>query len=264
MFQESDSAHGSWSRQHAHDFCAALLAMAGHDLRQPLQILIGMHGWLDRRLTGDSEREYLRRGGLAIAQLKNQLDQLTDGLRLYERASSLDLVPVPVTPILSELLMDHIDMARSRGIELRICPTSRAVMSDPTLLAALLRNLVQNALKYTPPGKGVLIGCRARGPETSIEVHDAGIGIPAAQLSRVFDSFHQVDPTRSDGLGLGLYIVKKIAELLGHGVHVRSEVGRGSCFAVRAGTARGADIPRQPPFGGVSDQTCRIRWKPNN
>jgi two-component system, OmpR family, phosphate regulon sensor histidine kinase PhoR len=90
----------------------------------------------------------------------------------------------------------------------------------------------------TPPrGKRVLVGCRRRGAETSIEVHDSGIGIPAAQPSKVFDAFHRIDSTRSEGLGHGLFVAKKIADLRGNGIEVRSEIGRGSCFAVRARAA---------------------------
>lgn len=237
MGQGGSGAPGDWS-----SFCATLLAMAAHDLRQPLQVLVGMHSWLDHRLTGDSEREYLRRGGLAIARLTDQIDYLTDALRLYGRSSSVALVCVPLAPIFAELLRDNIDAARSGGIELRLCRTSIAVMSDPALLPAALRNVVQNALKYTPPGNRVLVGCRRRGDEVSIEVHDGGIGIPAAQLSRLFEAFHRLDATRSRGLGLGLYIVKEIADLLGHRIDVRSEIGRGSCFALWARASVAADL----------------------
>jgi signal transduction histidine kinase len=228
---------GNWSPRRASDFCAALLAMAGHDLRQPLQILVGMHGWLDHRLTGDSEREYLRRGGLAIARLTDQINHLVDALRLYQHGPSVELAPVPLAPVFAGLLGDNIDFARSRGVELRVCRTSRTAVSEATLLTAILRNLVHNAVKYTPAGKRVVVGCRARRDETSIEVHDSGIGIPAGQLSRVFDAFHRIDSTRADGLGLGLFVVKHIADQLGHALDVRSEIGRGSCFAVRASAA---------------------------
>ena len=236
-----------WSSRRANDFCAALLAMAGHDLRQPLQILVGVHGWLDHRLTGDSEREHLRRYGVAIAQLTKQIDHLVDALRLHQRASSIELAPVPVAAVFAELLRDNSDFARSRGVELRVCRTNRAVMSEPSLLTAILRNFVHNAVKYTPPGKRVVVGCRGRRNETSIEVHDSGIGIPAAQLSRVFDAFHRIDSTRGDGLGLGLFVVKQIADLLGHGIDVRSEIGRGSCFAVRVSAAADMDVGRGAP-----------------
>jgi two-component system, OmpR family, phosphate regulon sensor histidine kinase PhoR len=91
------------------------------------------------------------------------------------------------------------------------------------------------------------VGCRARRNETSIEVHDSGIGIPAPQLSKVFDAFHRIDSTRADGLGLGLFVVKQIADLLGHGINVRSKVGRGSCFAVRVSAAADVDIRRGAP-----------------
>jgi two-component system phosphate regulon sensor histidine kinase PhoR len=154
---------------------------------------------------------------------------------------------VPVAAVFAELPRDNSDFARSRGVELRVCRTNRAVMSEPTLLAAILRNFVPNAVKYTPPGKRVVVGCRARWNETSIEVHDGGIGIPAAQLSKVFNALHRIGSTRADGLGLGLFVVKQIADLLGHGIDVCSEVGRGSCFAVRVSAAADVDVRRGAP-----------------
>jgi signal transduction histidine kinase len=173
--------------------------------------------------------------------LTKQIDHLVDALRLHQHASSVELAPVPVAAIFADLLRDNSDFAHSRRVELRVCRTNRAVMSEPSLLAAILRNFVHNAVKYTPPGKRVVVGCRSRRNQTSIEVHDSGIGIPAAQLSRVFDAFHRIDSTRTDGLGLGLFIVKQIADLLGHALDVRSEVGRGSCFAVRVSAAADVD-----------------------
>jgi two-component system phosphate regulon sensor histidine kinase PhoR len=103
------------------------------------------------------------------------------------------------------------------------------------LLGGILRNLVRNAIKYTRPGGRILVGCWRRGPDVCIEVHDAGVGIPPDHLSKVFDAFHRVDSTHSDGLGLGLFVVRRTVDMLGHRIEVRSTVGSGSCFSVLAG-----------------------------
>jgi two-component system phosphate regulon sensor histidine kinase PhoR len=251
---EGDEDRGGRDSPAVGDFYAVVLALAAHDLRQPLQIMMSAHEWLERSLTGDPEREYLRRAGVAIAQLSGQLDSLVDMLRLYERRVSIKQVAVPLAPIFSGLVHDNIDAARRKGIELRSCRTCLRVKSDATLLAAVLRNLIHNALKYTRPGGRILLGCRRRGAEVSIEVHDTGVGIPADQLSKIFGAFHRLDSTRSDGLGLGLFVVRSIVNLLEHNIEVHSQLGHGSCFAVRLGPT--PDAGRQ-----VSPSSLRSRCR---
>jgi two-component system CheB/CheR fusion protein len=110
----------------------------------------------------------------------------------------------------------------------------------------MIRNLLSNAFKYTVHGK-VLLGCRRRGGTLSIEVWDSGVGIPKEDLQSVFEEYHQLaNPARerSRGLGLGLSIVQRLAGLLGHPLRVRSELGRGSAFAIEVKLA---------PFGQQSE-----------
>ena len=119
-------------------------------------------------------------------------------------------------------------------LDLHVVRCRLSVRSDPRLLAQMMRNLVSNAVKYTTAGK-ILVGCRRRGDRLLIEVWDTGIGIPADQLSSIFEEFRQLDNPareRSKGLGLGLAIVQRLAELLGHAIDVRSRPGKGSVFSV--------------------------------
>ncbi len=109
-----------------------------------------------------------------------------------------------------------------------------AVRSDPRLLEQMIRNLLSNAVKYTKNGR-VLLGCRRRAHKLRIEIWDTGLGIPEAQLHTIFKEFHQIDnPARelNRGLGLGLAIVQRQADLLGHTIDVRSRHGSGSVFAI--------------------------------
>jgi two-component system, OmpR family, phosphate regulon sensor histidine kinase PhoR len=221
----------------ANDFHGVLLAMAGHDLRQPLQTIMGTYEWLARRLTSRSEREYLDRGWTALSSLTNQLDLLIEALRLHEHWTNIELVPVALAPVFSRLCRDHEELASRKGLTLRAQQTGAAVMSDAMLFEGILRNLIRNALKFTGPGGRVLVGCRRRGAVLKIEVHDTGIGIPPDKLSQVFEAFHQLDSTRTDGLGLGLFVVRRAVDLLGHGIEVRSTLGRGSCFSILAKAA---------------------------
>jgi two-component system, OmpR family, phosphate regulon sensor histidine kinase PhoR len=230
--------------QEASNFHAVLLAMAGHDLRQPLQVVKSTYEWLARKVDTDAEQEYLRRGRSAIFSLSNQLDLLIEALRLHQQSACIRLTPVALTPILSRIRDDSEDLACRKGIALRTGPIRAFVMSDAVLLDGVLRNLVRNALKYTPPGGRVLVGCRRRGEQIRIEVHDTGIGIPPEKFKEVFEAFRRLDSTRPDGLGLGLFVVRRTIDLLGHGIEVRSKVGVGSCFSVMA------EVPRDILYGG--------------
>jgi signal transduction histidine kinase len=110
---------------------------------------------------------------------------------------------------------------------------SRAVvMSDPFLLEGIIRNLIYNALKYTPRGGRVLVGCRKTKGGLRIEVHDTGVGISEDDTVKIFDAFQRLDTSGSEGLGLGLFIVRHAADSLGHKVQVQSIPGKGSCFSV--------------------------------
>jgi two-component system phosphate regulon sensor histidine kinase PhoR len=126
------------------------------------------------------------------------------------------------------------DAALGRGVDMRVCSTKARVMSNSVLLSGILRNLVTNAVKYTQPGGRILIGCRRTGQDMRIDVYDTGIGIPPEQLPRIFEAFERLDHMRCDGLGIGLFIVRRALELLGHRIEIRSTVSQGSRFSIFA------------------------------
>jgi two-component system phosphate regulon sensor histidine kinase PhoR len=222
------------------DFHAVLLAMAGHDLRQPLQVILGTYGWLSARATSDPERERIRRGEHAVMQIAERLHQLVIASRLYQKSSQIALVPVRLGQLFAALQCDAAKLASERGVQMRVVPTPAVVASEPVLLGSVLSNLVWNALKFTASGGQVLVGCRRFGPVVRIEVHDTGVGIPPGRLRSIFEAFHRLEPTQSEGLGLGLFVASRAAELLQHRIEVRSTVGRGSCFTILV-NASGAD-----------------------
>jgi two-component system CheB/CheR fusion protein len=120
-----------------------------------------------------------------------------------------------------------------------------ALFSDGNLLLTLLRNLVSNAVKYTPHG-GVLVGIRQRGGRALIQVWDTGIGIAPAQLDSIFEEYFQVDNPQRDrtkGVGLGLTIVKRLSKLLGIELRVRSRLGKGSVFELGVPLANKSNKP---------------------
>jgi two-component system, OmpR family, phosphate regulon sensor histidine kinase PhoR len=220
--------------QRTSDFQAALLGIAGHDLRQPLQVIRGTYEWLATRVNTDSCQTRLERGERAIATLTEQLDRLVGALRLYEYAKTMETSSVDLAPLFWRLRNENEDKALQNGIELRVCLTTSSVVSHPLLLNGILRNLVSNAIKYTEPGGRILIGCRQLKSHVRIDVYDTGIGIAPERQPKIFEAFERLDPTRCDGLGIGLFVVLRAIELLGHRIEVSSTVSLGSRFSVFA------------------------------
>jgi two-component system phosphate regulon sensor histidine kinase PhoR len=224
------------------DFSATLLAMAGHDLRQPLQLITSAHDVLALTLASEEQREELTRAEDATAQLAGMLGQLVEALQLREQSGDDLHLPVPLRPILEDLAAEFAETARLKGITFLVTATRGAVFSHPVLLTGMLRNLIRNAIDYTPPGGSVFVTPRRSGSELRIEVRDTGVGIRASALSAIFRAFHRADESRPDGLGLGLFIVKHAADLLGHRVELRSIENHGSCFTVVANATRSRPV----------------------
>lgn len=238
-FQNTNApGYGEFDLQRASDFQAVLLGMAGHDLRQPLQVIQNAYEWLGSRVSRASEKLRLERGERALARLTEQLDRLLGALRLYEHTKGLQLVKVPLAPLLSRIAQECEDAAHAKGIRLVTVDTTAVVLSNPVLLDGVVSNLVRNAVKYTEPGGQILIGCRNRGAEIRIDIYDTGIGIAPEHLPRIFEAFQRLDTARPDGLGIGLFVVRRAVELLGHRVEVISEITRGSRFSILAKAAQ--------------------------
>lgn len=221
-------------RQRGTDFQAALLGMAGHDLRQPLQVIQLSYEWLTAHIDTMPERVRLQRGARAIAQLTEQLDRLVGALRLYEHTRGIEVCPVPLSPLFARIAHESQDAAIEKDIDLRVCWTRAMVLSHPVLLDGILRNLVRNAIKYTMPGGRILIGCRRQGGSLRIEIYDTGIGMAPEHLPRIFEAFQRLDSNCADGLGIGLFVVRRAVAALGHRIEVSSMLSRGSRFSIIA------------------------------
>jgi hypothetical protein len=207
-----------------------LLAAAGHDLRQPLQVLTLVLGKIGRLAAGPTELRELARAEKALDRLTAALDTLVEAARLDSGAVQVRRSVFLLGDLLDEIGDEWAAKAEAKGITFRVVPTYAAVESDPVLLRTVLHNLVGNAVKYTTRG-GVLLGCRRCGRNVRIEVVDTGIGIPPDKLGHIFAEFEQLDGA-AEGFGLGLAIVQRTAELLGHRLTVLSEPGKGSRFGI--------------------------------
>ncbi|MFC5354917.1 PAS domain S-box protein [Azospirillum himalayense] len=210
------------------------LAAASHDLRQPVQAMMLFQSALQERLAGHPTAPLLDSMGLVMDGLRMLLDSLLDVSKLDAGLIVPQLQDLPIGPMIEQLGVEYHPQAEAKGLRLRVVPCTLTIRSDPALLMRILRNLVENALRYTERG-GLLIGCRRRGDRLRIEVMDTGIGIPSDKHEEVFEEFFQVgnqERDRSRGLGLGLAVVRRLARLLGHTLHLRSKLGTGSAFCV--------------------------------
>jgi two-component system, chemotaxis family, CheB/CheR fusion protein len=213
------------------------LAAASHDLRQPLQALSLMRGALDRRIREDKKEaalELVARLDETAAAMSGMLNTLLDINQLEAGTVHAEMVNFPIADLLDRLKDEFTYHAQAQNLALRVVRCRLSICSDPRLLEQMIRNLLSNALKYTAHGK-VLLGCRRRNDVLSIEIWDTGVGIPNEELQRIFVEYHQLDNAareRSRGLGLGLSIVQRLADLLSHRVRVRSQPGKGSVFAI--------------------------------
>jgi signal transduction histidine kinase len=223
-----------------------LIAAASHDLREPLHAVRLLAEALAGRLTDPETRELVERIGASTQDLDEMLTSLLDRSKLDAGVVRAERERVPLAPLFEQLSHDFAGAAAAKGLALRIVPTKLVVESDRLLLLRILRNLVSNAIRYTPSG-GVLVGARPRGDEVAIEVRDRGPGVPPEAQREIFDAFHQLPGSSRTGLGLGLSIVEGLVRVLGHRVELRSAVGWGSTFAVRA--ARAAPAPERPQPG---------------
>jgi two-component system CheB/CheR fusion protein len=210
------------------------LAAASHDLRQPLQTLSLIQGLLARKVQEPPERKLVALQEQCLSAMSGMLNTLLDINQIDAGIIQAERSDFPINGLLERLRDEFAYHAQAKGLRLRFAPCALTVSSDRALLEQILRNLIANAIKYTPRGK-VLVGCRRDGAQLRIQVLDTGIGIRTSDLEFIFDEYHQVDNVareRNRGLGLGLSIVKRLANLLGHEVTVASRVGRGSVFTV--------------------------------
>jgi two-component system CheB/CheR fusion protein len=188
--------------------------------------------------------------------MSGMLDTLLDINQLEAGIVQRDIAEFPVNALFDELRRQFAHVETSGRLDLRVVPSGLSVRSDQRLLTQMIGNLVSNAIKYTEAGR-VLLGCRRCGDKLRIEVWDTGIGIPAEQLSAIFEEFHQLDNPareRSKGVGLGLAIVQRLAELLGHAVDVRSSLGKGSVFSIEV-LAGAAEPTARPQLYSPQPQT---------
>ena len=231
------------------------LAAASHDLRQPLQTISLLLEILAKKIEDEAILRLVGRLDETVSAMSSMLDTLLDINQLEAGVVRREMVDFPINVVLEQLRAQFSFHAAAHRLDWRVVASRLSVRSDPRLLEQMIRNLLSNAVKYTNRGK-ILLGCRRRGDKLRVEVWDTGIGIPKEQLQAIFQEFHQLDNPareRSKGLGLGLAIVERLADLLGHTVDVRSRPGKGSVFAVEVPLVK--DAPQWQPRSASQEAT---------
>jgi signal transduction histidine kinase len=230
------------------------LAAASHDLRQPLHALALL---LDHAVHTAQEPALsltLRQAARSVDSLHGLFTGLLDLSRLDAGSLTPEIRPVALGKLLERIDNDYRTLALGKGLQFQ-CVTSAAwTRTDPVMLDRILRNLLDNAVKYTAAGS--ISVQLAEYPQTlSISVRDTGVGISEADRERIFEEYFQASNPARDrarGLGLGLAIVKRLCDLLGQRIEVDSAPGRGSAFTItleraEPPAATGDEDATQPP-----------------
>lgn len=215
------------------------LAAASHDLRQPLHAICLLTDSMRSRLAGSEHIDYFARLASSVTELAVSLDAILDISRMDAGDMAVTPEPVSVAELIAALHRRYADRAAHKGLAMRFFHRGQVIWADRGMMERLLGNLVENAIKYTATG-GILVAARTRrgsgAAETVIEVRDSGIGIDASAHQAIFEEFYQLgNPARdrSEGLGLGLSIVRRLAGAMKVHVALRSAPGCGSTFSIR-------------------------------
>lgn len=211
------------------------LAAASHDLRQPLHALRLQSESLAIRAGNDPRIQSVTdRIGRSVGVMERLLNSLLDVSRLDAGVVRPHITTFRIDGVLKTLDDEFRARAEADSCDLRIVLCSTTVNTDATLLEAILRNFLSNAIRHAS-GTKILVGCLHRGDKLRLIVADNGGGIPTNQKDRVFEEFFQADNAKHDqneGLGLGLSIVKRLTGLLKLPLDFSSREGRGTCFFV--------------------------------
>lgn len=220
--QEAEQANASKTR---------FLALASHDILQPLNAA--------RLYLAAIEQDNLSSENLGnFAKLSQSLDSTVHLMSALLEIAKLEqgaMTPNPrhfnIADIITPLKNEYAILCQEKGLTLKVRERDYIVHADITYLRRIIQNLVSNAVKYTESGK-VLVACRATKHSLRIEVWDTGPGISEYEQSKVFNDFYRVENRDNKGLGLGLGVVKRMADLMSLTLSLKSNLGKGSCFSV--------------------------------
>jgi signal transduction histidine kinase len=212
------------------------LAQASHDLRQPVHAIGLFIASLRQAGLNPSQRNIVDRMDRSLQGVANLFRSLLDISTLDSGAVEPKIEAVLISELFADLAQQNIESAAWADVDLRFSKCKQSVMTDRALITTMVQNLISNALKYAP-GKPVLVGCRRRNGGLSIAVYDKGPGIEAQHIPHLREEFYRVsrvgDPD-TQGVGLGLAIVERLAKIMGLSVQINSRVGHGTSVIINA------------------------------
>jgi two-component system phosphate regulon sensor histidine kinase PhoR len=215
------------------------VANVSHELRTPVTAIHLLVETLQNGALGEPEEaaQFVERIGQEVAHLRQMVDELLELSLMEAGERPLHPAPVPVSELVHAA--DRLrPLAEERGVELHfdIAPGTPPVIGETSRLALVVRNLVHNAIKFTPRGGAVTVRAEPHpGERVGLQVRDTGVGIAADALPRIFERFYKADRSRQrdgDGAGLGLAIARHTVEAHGGHISVESAVGQGTTFTV--------------------------------
>ena len=209
------------------------LSAISHDIRQPIHALKlyikGMRNIKDP----DAAKHGLDQMDLTINSLDRLLSSVMDSAEPESNGEIIVNEAFSANRLIASSKLIFAPLAEQKGLVIKTVPSSLKLLSDRGVMMRILNNIVSNAVKYTDRGK-ILIGCRRRGSNAVFQIHDTGRGIPDELLKSIFGAYNRVDSQKGndDSHGLGLSIVKKLADRIGATIEVQSKSGMGTLFEI--------------------------------
>ncbi|MEO1036255.1 MAG: hybrid sensor histidine kinase/response regulator [Pseudomonadota bacterium] len=238
------------------------LAAASHDLRQPIHAIGLLVDTLEVQAQTPDLKVLSQSIGESVNDLTSLLEVILDISRINAGLVKADEQSLPISRVLGNLHKRFSSQALDKGLDFRVRNSDVKVHADRALVERILGNLVSNAIKYTERG-GVLVGVRKlSGDSARIDIWDTGVGIPRDSLDEIFLEYYQVGNlarASTEGLGLGLSIVKGLCDMLGYKLSVQSRPGYGSVFSIVLPLADPTDEPSAPaPTAEPADADARV------
>lgn len=227
----SASAVSARNLQEERDKIKSLIADISHQTKTPIANVLLYSQLLEERAPEDC-RAYTAALGEQARKLQSLIDALVKTSRLEAGVLALHPRPGPLGPMLEEAVGQFAPRAEEKGLELRLEPTEADAVFDPKWTGEAVCNLIDNALKYTPAGR-VTVSARAYELFARVDVEDTGPGVPEEELEKLFQRFYRGEASdQAEGVGVGLYLVRQIAQGQGGYVKAFSKPGRGTKFSL--------------------------------
>ena len=222
------------------------IAVASHELRTPMAVIVGYCELLaEHDISAESQREALDVVARRAAQMSELINQIFDLSTVDAGQMDLTLEPIEVPAFLGDLVAEHQPAAVAAGLTLSVSASEGTVLANRPRLRQVFDNLLSNAVKYTPAGGRIQVSATEVGPEVRFDVSDDGVGVPVAELPRLFDRLYRATSARDStipGTGLGLAVAKALVERQGGSLTANANEPHGLVLSVTLPCAT-ADVP---------------------